>query len=140
MASQYHTGGSWISREERIALNLLRDRRTCAYQARPHCIARHGDMSQLSPSDVTLDHLLSREEYAMLSDDAKEAFGSVNAYHNLVTACKSCNSSRGSKPWFEFASHDAMARILAARSLPVNVDLAKAYLAGTVGDEELENR
>jgi hypothetical protein len=140
VASRHHNGGSWITKERRLAINLLRDRRTCAYQATPDCLARKGDLSQLKPGEITLDHLLSREEYSQLDDDTREEFGSVNASHNLVTACKSCNSSRGCKPWFTFASNDAMARILAVRQVPLNVALARAYIAGEVGNEELENR
>jgi len=68
-------GSKWIRRDKRIAI-YLRDGYTCAYCGR--------DLAGLPPSEVTLDHLTP---------------GHTNHHeHNLVTACRSCNSSRQDTP------------------------------------------
>lgn len=129
MASRHHNGGSWITRQRRLAL-YIRDGFECAYCGR--------DMRRDAPSNVTLDHLLSRDEYAALSTTVQARFGSVNASANLVTACKPCNSSRGNTPWEQYADADARARILTRTSDVVNLELATAIIAGTVGDPRVE--
>ena len=120
---------AWIRPARRLAL-YIRDGFRCLY-----C---HQDLRNAAPADLTLDHLLSKSEHAALSDETRQEFGSVHDSHNLVLACRSCNSARQDKPWTTFASLDAQARILAARVQPVKVALAKAIIAGVAGDPRLE--
>jgi len=75
---------------------------------------------------VTLDHLLARSA------------GGDNDARNLVTACKSCNSSRQDRPWADFAPGGARDRILTLIARPLNIELAKAILDGSAGDAQTE--
>lgn len=120
---------AWITRERRLAI-YIRDGFRCAY-----C---HKDLRQEKPADLTLDHLLSKSEFAALDEETRQEFGSVHANHNIVLACRSCNSIRQDKPWTEFADRNAQARILARRDMPVNLQLAKAIIRGEAGDPRLE--
>lgn len=72
-------GGKWIRKEKRRAI-YLRDGLRCSY-----CGRGIEDDIQL-----TLDHLLPQE------------LGGSNSAENLVTACKSCNSAKGSKSLGKF--------------------------------------
>lgn len=81
-----------------------------------------------APADITLDHPL-----------AKSAGGSNDAA-NLVTACRSCNSSRQDKPWVDYATGGARDRIVTLIARPLNCELARALIAGTTGDPALEQR
>lgn len=74
-------GMNWIRQEKRLAI-YLRDGMACAY-----CGATVEDESTV----LTLDHL---RPYST---------GGSNAAKNLVTACRRCNSSRGTRSWREFA-------------------------------------
>lgn len=107
-------GSSWIRRDKRLAI-YLRDRFQCAYCGR--------DLHGAPPADVTLDHL-----------NATHSAGNHEAT-NLVTACRSCNSSRQDKPWRQYATGGAIERIqrLRRRDLDRFRRLAKAILDGTVG-------
>ncbi len=114
-------GSKWIRRERRLAI-YLRDRFTCIYCLR--------DLSNADPRDVTLDHL-----------NCEHAAGHHHA-SNLITACRSCNSSRQDTPLARFASVETRKHIRrnVARSLAPYLTLAKAIIAGEVGDPRLENR
>lgn len=105
--------GCWIRKERRLAI-YMRDGFACQYCG---CDLRHA-----APADITLDHLVCRSE------------GGGNESQNLVTACRSCNSARGAKPWWSYAMGGAVDRILAASMAPVNMELAKAILAGHNND------
>ncbi len=70
--------GSWIHKAVRLAI-YLRDGFTCVYCLR--------DLHDANPFDVTLDHLMPR------------SLGGTHETTNLVTACRSCNSSRQAKDW-----------------------------------------
>jgi 5-methylcytosine-specific restriction endonuclease McrA len=120
---------AWITKQRRLAL-YIRDAFKCAYCTK--------DLRQEKASDLTLDHLLSKSEIAGLDEETRIAFGSPHASHNLVLACRSCNSSRQDKVWTEFADRNAQARILALRQMPLNTELAKAIIAGTAGDPRVE--
>jgi len=100
--------GQWIRPEKRLAL-YIRDSFTCAYCGR--------DLKSLDPSEVTLDHLLPRSA------------GGDNDATNLITACRSCNSSRGDKPWLGYATGGAVDRITQLRFAFFNIPLAKALLS-----------
>jgi len=107
----------WITKTRRLAL-YIRDGFQCAYCG--------SDLSNVVPNEITLDHLQAR------------SFGGGNKNQNLVTACKSCNSRRGNKPWVDYATGGAVERINTLRNLPVNVVLARAIIDGTAGDPEVE--
>ena len=103
--------GQWCRSDLRLAL-YLRDRFACLYCGR--------DLSDAAPADITLDHLLPRSA------------GGSNEATNLVTACRSCNSARGAKPWLDYATGGAHDRIEQQRHRPLNRKLAKAILAGEI--------
>lgn len=90
----------------------------CAYCGR--------NLKGAEPAEVTLDHLLPR------------CYGGNNEATNLVTSCRSCNSSRQDTPWIDYATGGARDRIEHLRHQPINVKLAKALIEGTAGDAELE--
>lgn len=114
-------GGSWITSHKRLAINL-RDSMICIY-----CLT---DLHGSDPRDITLDHLVCRVD------------GGTNEATNLVTACRSCNSSRGDKPLSRFASVETRKQIRrnTRRNLAPFVKLAKAFITGNVGDEKLEDK
>lgn len=107
-------GSKWITRERRLAI-YIRDGFTCQYCGR--------DLKDADPKEVSLDHLLCRIE------------GGGNESGNLVTACRSCNSARGVKPWIEYATGGAIERIISTLMNPVNIELAKAIIADRVNEE-----
>jgi len=73
-----NNGGKWITQKKRHAI-YKRDDLKCVY-------------CQAGPEEVllTIDHLLPQE------------LGGENVANNLVTACKSCNSMKGSKTIRQF--------------------------------------
>lgn len=73
-------GMNWISPKKRLAI-YLRDGLACVY-----CGATVEDGIRL-----TLDHLRPHNH------------GGSNKETNLVTACHTCNSARGKRPWKRFA-------------------------------------
>jgi 5-methylcytosine-specific restriction endonuclease McrA len=110
--------GRWIRPAKRLAL-YLRDDFSCAYCGQ--------SLRGAAPADVTLDHLLPRSA------------GGTNDATNLITACRSCNSSRQDKPWVDFAPGGARDRIEQLRHRPLNLTLAKALIADQAGDDVLES-
>lgn len=113
---------SWITKEKRLAI-YIRDEFTCCYCGK--------NMKNDDPNFVTLDHLVPRNPLVAHGNGGNEAT-------NLITACKSCNSSRQDKPWMDYATGGARDRIETRRNQPLNVPLAKALIAGTAGDAEVE--
>ena len=109
--SQYQPKGRWIRADARLAI-YLRDRFTCLY-----CGA---DLTSAAAENVTLDHLVPRS-----------ASGG-NEATNLITACRSCNSSRQDKPWADYATGGAQDRIAQQRMRSLNRPLAKAILSGEI--------
>lgn len=114
--------GCWITKEKRLAI-YIRDNFACAYCG---CSLKNAD-----PNLVTLDHLVPRNPLVAHGGGSNEAT-------NLVTACKSCNSSRQDKPWVDYATGGAIDRINTLRHQPINIALAKALIAGTCGDAQTE--
>lgn len=96
-------GAKWITRIRRLAI-YARDHFCCVY-----C---------LSPNRLTLDHLRPRNK------------GGGHGSKNLVTACYSCNSARGDKPWWLFANPQAQQRIkkYRRRGMKRRTKLAKRML------------
>lgn len=108
---QAQASGCWIRPDARLSI-YIRDGFACAYCGT--------DLRTAAPADVTLDHLLPRSA------------GGKNDATNLVTACRSCNSSRGAKPWLDYATGGARDRIEQLRNAPLNRPLAKAILSGEI--------
>lgn len=109
--------GHWISKHARLAI-YIRDGFQCAYCGT--------NLKNARPFDITLDHLLPR------------VTGGSDKPTNLITACRSCNSARQDKPWMDYATGGAIDRIEQLRNSPVNLELAKALIAGTAGDAAIE--
>jgi hypothetical protein len=107
--SAHQPVGRWIRAEKRLAI-YIRDNFACLYCGR--------SLKDAPAAEVTLDHLVARSE------------GGSNEATNLVTACRSCNSSRAAKAWRDFAPGGAHARIEAASAAPLNIALARAVIAG----------
>lgn len=110
-------GSKWLRPDKRLAL-YIRDGFSCAYCGR--------NLKDAEPADVTLDHLLPR------------CHGGSNDATNLITACRSCNSSRQDTPWIDYATGGARDRIEQLRHTPLNRKLAKAILEDRAGDAEIE--
>jgi 5-methylcytosine-specific restriction endonuclease McrA len=112
-----NNGSKWIRPEKRLSI-YLRDRFTCLYCLR--------DLHDADPRDVTLDHL-----------NCNHAAGNHHE-SNLVTACRSCNSSRQDTPLARFAGPETRAHIRrnTRRSLKPYLVLAKALISGETGFEE----
>lgn len=104
----YTYGSKWIRPDKRLAI-YIRDDFECAY-----CGAA---LKGAAPAEVTLDHLLPRSA------------GGTNDATNLITACRSCNSSRGARPWIDYAPGGARDRIEQHRREPLNLALARAIIS-----------
>jgi len=76
--NDYH-GSHWIRQERRLAI-YLRDGLACCY-----C------NTTVEEDILTLDHIIPYSK------------GGTNLSHNLVTACKKCNCSRGDRSIEDFA-------------------------------------
>lgn len=122
-ANAKHTnnqGSKWISKLARRAI-YLRDGFACQYCGR--------DLHAAPAEEVTLDHLDPRA--STLCPDARRN------PRRLVTACRRCNSSRQDKPWTQFATGGAIDRIRRTVRRPLNLDLARALLNGSVSWGEI---
>jgi hypothetical protein len=110
--------GRWIRVEKRAAI-YERDSWECVY-----CGRGPRDRRRMSQAAVilTLDHLTPR------SQDGS------NAAANLVTACKSCNSSRKDRGWTDFAPGGAQERIEWLIQQELDVELGRAIVASLDGD------
>ena len=113
---------SWITKERRLAI-YIRDEFTCCYCGT--------SLKNADPNLVTLDHLVPRNPLVAHGNGGNENT-------NLVTACKSCNSSRGDKPWIEYATGGARDRIETRRYQNVNIKLAKAIIDGSIAEAVAE--
>ena len=110
-------GSKWIRPDKRLAI-YLRDDFRCAYCGQ--------DLRGESPHNITLDHLVPVSQ------------GGSNGEDNLVTACRSCNCSRGARSISDFAPGGSLKRIRELTILPLNRALAKAIIKGETGDPRLE--
>jgi 5-methylcytosine-specific restriction endonuclease McrA len=103
------SGSAWIPRWRRLAL-YLRDGFRCAYCGR--------DLRGATPHQITLDHLVC------------VAVGGGHEDGNLVTACLSCNSQRGARAWYLYATGGAKVRIRNLRRRKLNAALAQSLTRG----------
>jgi len=118
MPSRHHDGGKWCRPATRLAI-YLRDDFRCVWCLTP--------LAHLHPRNVTLDHAVPRER------------GGSNAPNNLLTACKTCNSARGTQPMTHYARTcddplGTLRRVRAAVRRAPNLSLARAILAGQEPD------
>lgn len=102
-----HTGSKWIRPAKRFAI-YLRDGFCCQYCGT--------DLEGAAAEEVTLDHLVPRIK------------GGSNAENNLVTACRSCNSSRQDRPWRQYAPGGAVERIRRTVRRKLDVEAGARYL------------
>jgi len=112
---------SWIRKERRLAI-YIRDGFSCCYCG--------SDLRNVVPAAMGLDHL----------EDLVNGGGHKGGNHkstNLVTVCRSCNSSRQDTEYTEFAAKfaGAMERIEVQRNAFVNIELAKSLLVERTGSE-----
>lgn len=116
---------SWITKHRRLAI-YLRDGFCCMYCGK--------DLRNAAPREVTLEHLECQNDHP----SGKLPNGkSLHHESNLVTACLSCNSGRSDLvKWYKYATRGAKERIQRQRRRVLNIDLAKAILAGEVSREE----
>lgn len=117
MRSPHQPTGCWIRADLRLAI-YLRDSFRCVY-----CCE---DLHAADPRDITLDHVKAKAD------------GGSNLPANLVTACRSCNSSRQDKPLKRFCGPETVADVkrLTARKIDRYRRLAKALISGETGFEE----
>jgi 5-methylcytosine-specific restriction endonuclease McrA len=110
-------GSKWIRKDARLAI-YLRDKFTCIYCLR--------DLSDAAPMDVTLDHIIPWID------------GGSNGPDNLITACRTCNSSRQDKPIERFTSAETCKHIKrnTARPMAAFRTLAKALILDRTGGED----
>ena len=101
-------GSSWITKTRRLAI-YLRDGFCCQSCGR--------DLMTAKPAEVQLDHLKCRSH------------GGGNESTNLVTTCRSCNSSRGDKQWTKFYGTENVTRIRKIVRRKLNVKLARELVS-----------
>ena len=115
---------SWIRRVKRLAI-YIRDGFTCQYCGT--------DLRAAKPHEMGLDHLTPQ------CDCPTGTLPSGKSLHhesNLVTACRRCNSSRQDRPWRQYATAGAVARIQRTTRRKLNMVLAQAFMDGTTTWED----
>ena len=78
------SGSKWIRGDKRLAI-YLRDGFACIYCEKSH--------------DLSLDHVVPW------------SLGGLNTENNLITSCRRCNSTRGTRQILEFAGMDKLLKI-----------------------------
>ena len=121
---------SWIRRAKRLAI-YLRDEFRCAYCGE--------DLSRARPHEMVLDHLETQDECRARGCRTRSG-KSMNDETNLVLACRRCNSARQDRPWRQFATAGAVARILRNRRRKLNIKLARAIIDGEAEWPQWEDR
>jgi 5-methylcytosine-specific restriction endonuclease McrA len=108
--------GVCIRKDLRLAI-YLRDDFRCIY-----CLA---DLRDADPFDISLDHITPASD------------GGTNLPSNMVTACRSCNCSRGDKPLARFCGPETRKHIArnTRRAIGKYRVMAKALIAGETGGE-----
>lgn len=104
--------GKWIRPEKRLAI-YLRDEFRCVY-----CDQNLANISD--PRSITLDHIKTKSR------------GGGNEAHNLITACRKCNSRRGCAKicvWADTSTLTAIRR-QTRRKLPKYLKIARKILLG----------
>lgn len=108
----------WITNERRLAI-YLRDGFLC--------VLCQCDLHDAAPEEITLDHIIPRSK------------GGSNRSFNLVTVCRSDNSSKKDKCHKKYANErypGALKRINSQRRKRINLELAKAIIAGRTPKQE----
>lgn len=104
-------GSKWIRPEKRLAI-YLRDEFRCVYCQR--------DLHDVQSCEITLDHLVCRSSCGKHDHSSK----------NLITSCRSCNSSRQDKSLKEFANPEIRKVIRRNTRRALNLSLAKSLISG----------
>lgn len=105
----------WISKINRLAI-YLRDGFICCYCGR--------DLHDAEPAEVTLDHLIPREDWP-------KGKSGLHSSTNLTTACRVCNCGRKRSAWRQYATPGAIERIKRSIRRVPNRKLAQAIHRGT---------
>jgi len=110
--------GQWIRSNVRLAI-YLRDEFRCVYCGR--------DLHGAAPAEITLDHVHPWSK------------GGENDASNLITACRSCNCSRGARTVASYADAHTRAAVKrqTARSMKKFRALANAIIAGECTEANL---
>jgi len=113
--------GQWIRTDLRLAI-YLRDEFRCVYCG--------SDLHGAAPTDLTLDHIHLWSK------------GGENDPTNLITACRSCNCSRGAKSLSQYADeHTRKAvRRQTRREIRKYRELARSILNGEAPEETLQKQ
>lgn len=106
--------GGWIRPERRLAI-YWRDGFTCLYCGK-EMLEDYFDPE--ARRNLTLDHLVP------------ESKKGTNGSHNLVTCCRTCNSSKKDIPYHIFADSAALNRIKNNRRRKVDIENAKNIRRG----------
>lgn len=101
--------GNWIQKAMRLAI-YMRDRFICTY-----CLT---SLLETNPFDVTLDHVVPRNA------------GGKHIPSNLVTACRSCNSSKQHKAAAEWCNARQLRRIARQTAKPLPMKAAERIIFG----------
>jgi 5-methylcytosine-specific restriction endonuclease McrA len=101
--------GNWIRKAMRLAI-YLRDRMTCVY-----CGV---SLLDTNPFDITLDHVVPRNKKGK------------HLPSNLVTACRSCNSSKQDKDAAEWCTKWQLKRIAKQTAKPLPMKAAEKIIFG----------
>ena len=117
---------SWIRREKRLAI-YLRDNVSCVYCGT--------DLRDARPHEMGLDHL-DPQDACKARGNVTRSGKSMHHETNLVTACRSCNSSRQNIPWRVFATGGAIKRIERNIRRKLNMELARAIMRGDANWED----
>lgn len=105
-------GSNWIRREKRLAI-YLRDHFRCVYCDR--------NLARVKAKLRCLDHVIPVTK------------GGTNHENNLVLSCKVCNERKGDKLGTDYAKAPIVAaRLVAQLATPINRELGKALLDGTL--------
>lgn len=128
-------GMNWLRQEKRAAL-YERDGRCCTACGR----------GTVDGAILSLDHLIPRSVCSAIADIDPETeividgeltvrANRPNVAHNLVTMCKTCNSSRGARSWQEFYPGGAQDRVRHLIRQPLDLELGKRIVASMNGSE-----
>lgn len=96
---------------------LERDNFTCVY-----CLKKP------NPSKLTLDHIIPRSRWDQIAKDKKPT--EFNSWENIVTACKECNTKKGSKLLSELKWKNPEAKKMGKFAYFPNISETKAIKYG----------
>lgn len=104
-------GGKWLRPAKRLAI-YLRDNFRCSYCGK--------NLAGIPAALRSVDHVVPI------------ALGGTNDATNLITCCKRCNDRKQDQSAYSFASDEAFQYISMQLVKPLNIELAKQIIAGTL--------